>query len=237
MYKVFDNKIFRFLMCAILIVVFAIVPIENRMITAHAAVQAAVLIPVICAVLVAMGITFGGTYLNNTELQDANLNWRDNVSQSLLDLAQDIYDNCDGIIEALALSFPGGLVAITGAKHIVQIAPLVYQLIKKYLIQNYGEAAELEDTINGGTYFHFGVIKCGGNLLTPSSAFDMDNICSFGCTDNVWCKKAYRQGKESEIILRHSLRSAFLNRFLQFYSSIVIVQKRCIIYNFLIMKI
>ena len=176
--RIFENRLLRIVLSILFAVIFVVVPIEHRMLTAHAAIQAAVLIPVICAILVAMGITFGGAFLNNEDLQNANANWADNVCQSLTSLAQDIYDNCDGIIEALALSFPGGS-AVIGAKRIIQIAPLAYQLIKKYLAEKYGMAREIEDIINGGSYFNAGIISVGGQFITPISEFDSENISTY----------------------------------------------------------
>lgn len=147
--KLFANRIIRIIISVLLVAVFFVVPIEHKMLEAEAAFTAAAAISVICAVLVAMGFTFLRVYLSdNIDTQFSKYSYANTV-ESLRRLAQDIWENCPGITAALMACFPDGNYTFETARQIVQIAPALYLLIKKYVMSKYGDSAEeIEDSVN-----------------------------------------------------------------------------------------
>lgn len=159
--KLFANRILRIIISVLLVAVFFIVPIEHKMLEARAAFTAAIAISVICAVLVAMGFTFGRVFMSEEIDAQFSKHSMAKTVESLRQLAQDIYENCPGIVGALAACFPNGN-AFETARQIVQIAPSLYQMIKKYIMSKYGDSTEeIESSINGEYGFTGNPIKCG----------------------------------------------------------------------------
>ena len=145
--KVCTNRIMRIIIIVLLVAVFFVVPIEHKMLEAEASFTAAAAISVICAVLVAMGFTFGRVFLSQgIDSQFAKFSIADTV-ESLRKLATDIWENCPGIYGAIAACFPNGFNAFTQVRQIVQLSPYLYQIIKKYVMSKYGDSAE--DIENG----------------------------------------------------------------------------------------
>lgn len=177
MMRIFGSRRLRIFVCILLAAVFCVVPFEHKMLEAQASVTAAMIVPVICGILTAMGITFGGRYLADSSLQQANGGWRANLSVSLWDLAVDLYENCIGLADdILYYCFPGGKV---GFNTIIGIPTAIYSTIIKYIMNKYGNAEKLEDYINGSSLFHCSTIKVGDCYLSPLSGFDRDNASSY----------------------------------------------------------
>lgn len=146
--KLFANRILRIIISVLLVAVFFVVPIEHKMLEARASFTASVAISVICAILVAMGFTFGRVFMSEDIDAQFSKFSRAKTVESLRQLAQDIYENCPGIVGALAACFPNGN-AFETARQIVQIAPALYQMIKKYIMLKYGASAdEIENSLN-----------------------------------------------------------------------------------------
>lgn len=147
--KLFANRILRIIISVLLVAVFFVVPIEHKMLEARASFTAAVGISVICAVLVAMGFTFGRVFMSEEiDSQFAKYS-RAKTVESLRLLAEDIWENCPGIYAAVAACFPNGFNGFETVRQIVQIAPSLYQMIKKYIMSNYGDGAdEIENSLN-----------------------------------------------------------------------------------------
>ena len=157
MYHVFSNRIIRVIVCILLVCVFFIVPSEHKMLEAGAAFTASIAISVICAVLVAMGFTFGRAFLSDGSDAAFSKYSRTFAINSMRDLATDIFNaHSAEILSLLAYSFPGGMPNVTGANIIVMIAPALYTLVKKYIVNRFGNTSdEIEDGLNK-TYGYVG---------------------------------------------------------------------------------
>lgn len=175
-YKLYSNKILRIVICVLLAVILCIVPFEQRMLVAEAALTSAVAISVICSVLVAMGFTFGRVFLTDgIDAQFKKFSIAQTV-ESLKKLAVDIWQNCPNIYAAVAACFPNGGDAFNTAYLIIQTSPLLYQLIKRYIIDKYGsDTTAIEDGIiltNSG--YSGNPISVGGYTFCSFSAEVLD---------------------------------------------------------------
>lgn len=186
-YKLYSNKILRIVICVLLAVILCIVPFEQRMLVAEAALTSAVAISVICSVLVAMGFTFGRVFLtDDIDAQFKKFSIAQTV-ESLKKLAVDIWQNCPNIYAAVAACFPNGGDAFNTAYRIIQTSPLLYQVIKRYIIDNYGsDTTDIENGFNLASGYVGNSISVGGYIFCNSSVdilscpgYGFVNVCGY----------------------------------------------------------